>query len=130
MTRRSPTPDGPRPPNPNPRPVTWNELVSTFMSLSSAVSQALAVERIPRQAREILTPGADQGGIPRTSALAATRRVSIWTWAAPLRWGGSFRSCANDRRIPVQPRSFGRILSPWTVCSHSLGIGIAETVAR
>jgi len=60
MTRRSPTPDGPRPPNPNPRPVTWNELVSTFMSLSSAVSQALAVERIPRQAREILTEAQSQ----------------------------------------------------------------------
>ena len=58
--------DGRTTPQSNSRPVTWRELTTAFIDLTVAVSQALAVERIPNQARTVLVEAQSKAAAVRS----------------------------------------------------------------
>ena len=82
-------------PQPRGRPLTWRELSEAFVKLTRAVDQALGVDRIPRQAREILT-----------DAQAAAAPVRSRIRLEPPGGGGDPRSASDTktaRRSPGAP---------------------------
>ena len=48
--------------SPRPRPITWRELTTAFVALLAAVDQALVMNRLPTQTREILTEAQSRAG--------------------------------------------------------------------